>query len=110
MNGGIPVAVEGGIIAVAPSQPVLADRHIREINMAKVVDIICNERILCGVHQMDMNVCAFFEVAYHVEVEIAYNVHACFSTICRIGCAAYQTDFFGTPVGKDEGAVKGVIA
>ena len=110
MDGGIAVAVERGIVAVAPGQPVLTDGHFREIGVTEAIDHFGKERVLSGVHQVNVYVRALFKVARHIEVEIPYDVHVCFSTISRIGSTADQTDFFGAPVGKDQGTVEGIVA
>ena len=46
MNGGVAVAVERGVVAVAPGEPVLPDAHLGEIGAAEALDIIAEERVL----------------------------------------------------------------
>ena len=110
MYGRVAVAVERGVVAVAPSQPRLPDGHLGEIDLAEVEDISANERVARGEHQVDVDVGAFFEVARHVEVEIAHDVHQLFGTVGSVGCTALEPDFLSVPVAIDDGTVEGVIA
>ena len=110
MHGRIAISVERRIIAVTPSQPSLSDGHLREVDMTEIVDKISNERVLRSVHQVDVNVGAFLQIACHVEVEIAHNVHVLCGAVGSISHASYQANFFSTPVGIYDGAVKGVVA
>ena len=78
--------------------------------MAEIVDIIGNGRVLCGVHQVDVNIRALFKIARHIEVEIAHDVHTLFGTIRSVSGRTQQATFLGTPVGINHAAVESVRA